>query len=222
MDQSIPLLKLTVRAAADVPAYRFVTYAGALCGAGALAIGVSDYPAATGADFAAVVIGTATVEAGGAITAGAEVQSDATGRAVTAAGGEVLGLAWDGASGAGRRLEVLLTRRLGGKMGQILAHNDITEIDAAGAVPISGIALIAGGTGLPLTLAAPQPGCLARIRVASLSSGNVVITCAAGVTYDGVNNTATANAAGDELVLGYKSPTRWGVIENTSVILSAV
>jgi hypothetical protein len=50
----------------------------------------------------------------------------------------------------------------------------------------------------------------------------VVLTTAAGVTFDGTNNTATFNAAGDELVLGYKSATEWEVIENTSVTLSAV
>lgn len=220
--QSISLLTLTRTAAADLTAERFVTAAGATCGAGALALGVARSAAASGAVFPLDVVGTAIVEAGAAISAGAEVQSDSSGRAVTASGGTILGVALQAAAGAGSRVEVLLGTQAGGKLAQVLVSNDVTVITAAGAVPVSGVALVTGGTGFALTLAAPQPGCRCQIKIASLASGSVTVTTPAGVTFDGTNNTATCNAAADELVLVYKSATQWQVLSNTSVTLSAV
>lgn len=221
--QERPLLALPLTLSETVSAYRFVTAAGAHVEAGAAAHGVSQQGGASTDLIAATVAGTAILESGGAISANGEVQSDAVGRAVASAGGVILGRALQAATGAGQRIEVLLYQQLGAKFGQVLVQNDVTVISADGAVPISGIALIAGGTGLAgLTLAAPQPGAQCRIRVASLTSGNVVITTAAGVTFDGTNNTATMNAVADELVLGFKSATEWHVIENISTTLSSV
>lgn len=226
--QAIPVLALTVEAVAALTEHRFVLQTGAVCGANGAGIGVLQTDAAIGDPVAVTVLGTAILEAGAAVAAGANLESDSLGRGVTATNGPVLCRALEAAAAAGDKIEVLVMANASvvssaAKLAQVLASNDVIAISANGALPISGISLIAGGTGLAsLTLAAPQPGCQARIRVASLSSGNVVITTASGVTFDGTNNTATMNAAADELVLGYKSATEWLVIENTSTTLSAV
>lgn len=109
------------------------------------------------------------------------------------------------------------------KLENALVSNDVTEYSTNTAVAISGIAMIAGGTGLAsMTLAAPEPGCYCEINLESITSGTVVVTTASGVTYDGTNNTATFDAQGDFLRLGYKSATEWKIIENNSVALSLV
>lgn len=227
--QSYPLLALTSAATAAITAYRFTTLDGALAGANGSAHGVSQYDADIGDQYAVTVLGTAIIEAGAAFSKGALLESDALGRAVTAVNGPVLALALEAASGVGVPVEVLLTATPatvadGAKLAQVLASNDITRYSADGVIAVSGIALIDGDTGIAgLTLAAPQPGCQCRIRLDTLASGTVVVTAAAGVTFDGANNTATFDAAGEELVLGYKSATEWEVAENVgSVALSAV
>ena len=223
MPQSVPILTVTITAQGTISANRFVTSAAVQATAGALALGVARSGAATGGNLACDVLGTSVVEAGGAIAAGDEVQADSSGRAITTAGGVVLGLALESAASSGSMLEVLLRCAIDAKLAQVLASNDVIAVSANGALPISGISIVAGGTGLAgLTLAAPQPGCKARIRVATLTSGNVVVTTAAGVTFNGTNNTATFNAVADELVLGYKTATEWTIIENVSVTLSSV
>jgi len=63
-----PVLRLTVRAAEDIPSYRFVDVNGHLATLGGFAIGVSDYPAKAGELIS--------------LTAGSKVTSDATGKAV--------------------------------------------------------------------------------------------------------------------------------------------
>lgn len=108
------------------------------------------------------------------------------------------------------------------KLGYVSSSNDVIVYTGAGTITISGIALIQGGTGFNMTLAAPKPGVHLEIRVTSITSGNVVVTTASGVTFDGTNNTATFNAANDYLTLGYKSATQWIVIVNNSVALSSV
>lgn len=226
--QATPILALTVTAAAALTEHRFVLQTGLACGANGAAIGVAQTDAASGDAVAVTVLGTAIIDAGAAVTVGANLESDSLGRAVTASNGPVLARALEAASAAGDKIEVLVMANASvvanaAKLAQVVAANDIAEVSANGALAISGVSLVAGGTGLAgLTLAAPQAGCLCRIRLASITSGTVVVTTAAGVTFDGTNNTATFNAAADELVLGYKSATEWKVIENTSVSLSAV
>lgn len=106
--QSSPLLTLTCIASAAVRAERFVTKAGAECGAGARAYGVSDVAAAIGEPIAAHAIGTAVVTAGAAINDDTLVESDAQGRAVTRNTGVVLGRTLQAATAAGQRIEILL------------------------------------------------------------------------------------------------------------------
>lgn len=88
----------------------------------------------------------------------------------------------------------------------------------------NGLTLIAGGTGIAdLTLAAPSPGDRAIIRIASLTSGTVVITTATGVTLNGTNNTATLNAIDEALELVYASANTWAIALNIgAVALSTV
>lgn len=85
----------------------------------------------------------------------------------------------------------------------------------------NGLTVIAGGTGIAdMTLAAPSPGCSATIRIGSISSGDVVVTAAAGTTLNGTNTIATFNAVEDTLTLVYDGPNTWAVKTNISVTLS--
>jgi hypothetical protein len=107
------------------------------------------------------------------------------------------------------------------KLSNVAISNDVTVYSAAGAISISGKAAVVGGTGFALTLAAPQEGCLVDILLVSISSGSVTVKTPTGVTFDGTNNTATFNAASDELIIGYKSATQWQIFNNISVTLSS-
>jgi len=98
--------------------------------------------------------------------------------------------------------------------------NNIAFYSANGAITPSGYALIAGGTGIAgLTLGAPTPGVYLEIRIDSYTSGNIVVTTGTGITLNSTgNNTATFNAAGEALRLGYFSATRWQIIENVNAV----
>lgn len=107
--QNISLLALTVTAAGTIAANRFVTPAGAQAGADANTLGVCRQAAAAADKITVDVLGTAIVEAGAAISAGATVKSDASGRAITwASSGAKVGIALEAAGGAGQMIEVLL------------------------------------------------------------------------------------------------------------------
>jgi hypothetical protein len=75
-------------------------YRVAHCGAGLRAIGVSMYDAPINGKVGILAGGIVPVLAGAAITAGQEVQSDATGQAIPLAAGKSLGVAMAGAAGA--------------------------------------------------------------------------------------------------------------------------
>jgi hypothetical protein len=102
------LMALTRQAAADLVGDRFVTLMGAVPADGDAGCGVNRMNAVAGDLITVDVIGTAIVEAGGAVADGALVQTDAEGRAVTKAAGATLGRALGAASGAGVKIEVLL------------------------------------------------------------------------------------------------------------------
>jgi len=110
MKNAISLLALTVTASSIIAANRFVTPTGALADAGVNAQGVSDTDAAIGEKFAVHVIGTAIVETGEAIAAGALIETDATGRAITKAAGVTLARLAPGevSTAAGQFVEVVL------------------------------------------------------------------------------------------------------------------
>ena len=107
--QNISLLSLPVTLTGTVAANRFVTPAGAQAGADANTLGVARFGGGSGDKVTVDVIGTAIVEAGAAIAAGATLETDASGRAVTwATSGGKVGIALQAASGAGVMIEVLL------------------------------------------------------------------------------------------------------------------
>lgn len=108
--QKTSLFAMTVIAAAAIATNRFVgLFTGAQCGAGAKAQGVSQYAADAGDALAIDVLGTAIVEAGGAIAAGGPIKSDADGRAIAQGGtGEIIAYAVTAATAAGQKIEVLL------------------------------------------------------------------------------------------------------------------
>lgn len=107
--QFTPVLTVSLVATGALTANRFVTFAGALAGADANALGVTRLSAAIGERVPIDVIGTATVEAGAAVTAFASVKSDATGRAIAwVTSGCRLGIALEAATAAGQFIEVLL------------------------------------------------------------------------------------------------------------------
>ncbi len=108
--QSTSLLTLTVIATGVISANRFISPAGALAGAAGNAYGVSESAAAIGEKTPVTSCGTAVVETGAAIAAGALVEADATGRAITKAAGVTLGRLAPGevATAAGQFVEVLL------------------------------------------------------------------------------------------------------------------
>ena len=107
--QSNSIFSLTLIASSALTANRFITPAGAAATAGANTLGVNRQTIGTAGYACTVdVIGTAIVEAGAAISQGATVQSDSTGRAITYASGARVGVALQSASTAGNFIEVLL------------------------------------------------------------------------------------------------------------------
>lgn len=95
----IPNLRFGLPAGGTVYNRRFVTVNsdgnGVLAGAGGVAIGASMNQVASG-QVLEVADGIVIVEAGATVAAGAEVQSDSTGRAITKAAGKGLGVAITG------------------------------------------------------------------------------------------------------------------------------
>ena len=127
MAYEIPVFDFTLEAAADLSAsqYRFVRVdangRAALCGAGQPAVGVlQNKPSAAGQAAQVRALGITKVVAGGAISKGALVASDASGQAVAATvttantttgaltGSHVAGIALEAAAGAGQVISVLL------------------------------------------------------------------------------------------------------------------
>lgn len=107
--QNLSILTLSIALSGTVTANRFVTPAGAQAGADANTLGVSRVAGVSGDTAPIDILGTAIVEAGAAISAGASLKSDASGRAITwATSGAKVGIALEAAAGAGSFVEVLL------------------------------------------------------------------------------------------------------------------
>lgn len=107
--QNISLLTLTLVASGAVAVNRFVTPLGAQAGADANTMGVARAATADTLKMPVDVLGTAIVEAGAAVAAGATVKSDASGRAITwVTSGAKVGIAMQAATAAGQFIEVLL------------------------------------------------------------------------------------------------------------------
>lgn len=101
------VLTTSVVALVDLPRHLFVGIDGAICAAGAKSLGT--VAADTQADNVAPVdvLGICLVIAGGAIAGGAEVESNAAGRAITLATGKSNGIALDAAAAAGDVIRIV-------------------------------------------------------------------------------------------------------------------
>lgn len=110
MSQSVSTLTLTAVAAGALVANRFVGTDLQQAGAGENAYGVARTAAASGDPVPIDVLGTAIVEAGAAIAAGAAVEINASGKAVTQSAGVTVGRLAPGesASADGDLVEVVL------------------------------------------------------------------------------------------------------------------
>ncbi|MEM8601894.1 MAG: capsid cement protein [Bacteroidota bacterium] len=106
--QSIEVLTLSIEAAGALVQRRFVAPDGNQAGAAANTLGVASYDVAAGEMAAVHVLGTAVVEAGGAVAFGAAIETDADGKAVTNAAGPVVGRALSASAADGDLIEVLL------------------------------------------------------------------------------------------------------------------
>lgn len=101
------LLAVTIAAAAALTRFRFVDFTGNVAGAGERPLGVATTDFDTGEQASVATHGEILVEAGAAIAVGAEVESDASGRAVTKTTGVAFGVARDAAAAAGDIIRVL-------------------------------------------------------------------------------------------------------------------
>lgn len=101
------LLVTTIAAMVALTRFRFATFAGGVATAGAPALGVPVSSFDAGEQAGVATHGEILVEAGAAIAVGAEVESDATGRAITKTTGAVCGRARDAAAAAGDIIRVL-------------------------------------------------------------------------------------------------------------------
>lgn len=106
--QSFRACTVTVKAAAALTGRRFVTTTGTVPAANAAVLGATIANAAIGDYVTCVTLGTAEVEAGAAIAAGATLATDSSGRAVTYASGVKIGTAMQAATAAGQIIEVNL------------------------------------------------------------------------------------------------------------------
>ena len=106
-----PILILTangVAPEAGTERFLFVDVDGAIPAAGAVAAGVTNADASEGENIPVTAVGAAIVRAGGAVAKMAEVEGDASGRAVTLASGKRNGIALAAATQAGDLIPVLL------------------------------------------------------------------------------------------------------------------
>lgn len=101
------LLVTTIAAVAALARMRFANFAGSQATAGQVVLGVPVSNFDIGEQAGVATHGEILVEAGAAIAVGAEVESDATGRAVTKTTGAAAGRARDAAGAAGAFIRVL-------------------------------------------------------------------------------------------------------------------
>lgn len=101
------LLTTSVAAAAALSALHFVTYAGGVPTAGQRTLGIANTDYDAGEQAGVKTHGELLVVAGGAVSVGAEVESDAQGRAITRTTGVVAGVARDAATAAGDIIRVM-------------------------------------------------------------------------------------------------------------------
>lgn len=101
------VLTTSLPALVDLPRHRFAGLDGGLCAAGAKSLGTVAVDTEAGNVAPVDVLGICLVTSAGVITAGAEVESDATGRAVVLSTGKSNGTALDAASAAGDVIRIV-------------------------------------------------------------------------------------------------------------------
>ena len=101
------LLAVTIAAAVALSRFRFADYSGNVASAGERVLGVPTTDFSAGEQASVATHGEILVEAGAAVAAGAEDESDASGRAVTKTTGIGFGAARDAATAAGELIRVL-------------------------------------------------------------------------------------------------------------------
>ncbi len=109
--EKIPLLTLTVIAAAAIVAETFVTATGAVPTQGVNVLGVANSAAASGDALAVQSDGVAVVVSGGTFVVGDAISTDVAGKAIKAPGAApnaIVGRALDASSAAGQRVRVKL------------------------------------------------------------------------------------------------------------------
>lgn len=103
-----PIATITRTAVSATDKHVFIGYDGDICGAGAKALGVNQASVDIGEAMPVTYLGVMPVVAAGAIAVGAEVESDASGHALTLIAGESNGRALTAASAAGDVILVVL------------------------------------------------------------------------------------------------------------------
>jgi hypothetical protein len=83
-------LTISIKAAEDIPQFRFINYVGGICGLGERALGVSSLAATGGSQVTTETLGTMLVESSEAIARGDAISSDANGKAKLADAGEIV------------------------------------------------------------------------------------------------------------------------------------
>lgn len=97
-----PVQSLTVKAAEDLPAFRFVSHLGTLCSAETRALGVTETTWLNGEYAQVVSLGTIAIETTTTVDAGADVTASLYGKAKPASGTmPVNGRSLDSCTGAG-------------------------------------------------------------------------------------------------------------------------
>ena len=106
---SVPAAVITMTAAEDMPAHRFIAYDGSLANTGLKSIGIADLDCNANDKIAITILGVMPVETGGPINIGDAVTSTAFGKALVAIEGEPInGRALDAATGADEFIRILL------------------------------------------------------------------------------------------------------------------
>lgn len=102
-----PILESSILAAEALTPKLFVDHDGNICAAGEKSRGICQVSTDAG-DMAGIgVIGEFIVTAGGAVAIGDQVESDASGRAITQSAGEVNGRALTAAAAAGDEIVIV-------------------------------------------------------------------------------------------------------------------
>lgn len=97
-----PVQAVTVKAAEDLPAFRFVSHLGSLCADENKALGITETDWINGEYAAVITLGTMAVETATTINLGDDITSAADGKAKAAEGTEpVNGRALDSCTGSG-------------------------------------------------------------------------------------------------------------------------